>query len=276
MESASSARASFCGPRKQHWPPEPWAPTDFHVALLRQVCYLGLAGWGVPKQRWEKVAFSSHSSLFPQRHRQSLGLLLKAAVPWGSGPWVCSSFLPPTTQGETGSRTRGIPLVLPCRKWGHQFVFQGSVCHVLPPKWVCAWALSRVWLCVTPRTVARQAPLSMGFPSQEHWSRLPFPSSGDLPEPGVEPASVACPALAGGFFTKWVDLRHLSWLVKIHCEKQYVCMKPCPFPRSQEALSSVRVRDLHGSTSLKKLSTANPVPHHADSSCPNMLKPTIG
>ena len=38
----------------------------------------------------------------------------------------------------------------------------------------------------------------MGFPRQEHWSGLLFPSPGDLPDPGIEPAS---PALAGGFFT---------------------------------------------------------------------------
>ena len=43
-----------------------------------------------------------------------------------------------------------------------------------------------------------QTPLSMGFPRQEHWSGLPFLSLGDLPVPGIEPAS---PALAGRFFT---------------------------------------------------------------------------
>ena len=51
---------------------------------------------------------------------------------------------------------------------------------------------------VTPWTVAHQTPLSMGFPRQEYWSGLPFPSPGDLPNPGIEPAS---PAMAGGFFT---------------------------------------------------------------------------
>ena len=40
---------------------------------------------------------------------------------------------------------------------------------------------------MTPRTVACQAPLSMGFPRQEYWSGLPFPSPGDLPDPGIEP-----------------------------------------------------------------------------------------
>ena len=47
-------------------------------------------------------------------------------------------------------------------------------------------------------TVAQQAPLSMGFSRQECWSEPPFPSPGDLPEPGIELMS---PALAGGFFT---------------------------------------------------------------------------
>ena len=51
---------------------------------------------------------------------------------------------------------------------------------------------------VTPWTVALQAPLSMGFPSQEDWSGLPFPSPGDIPDPEIEPTA---PALAGRFFT---------------------------------------------------------------------------
>ena len=48
----------------------------------------------------------------------------------------------------------------------------------------------------TPWTAARQAPLSMGFPRQEYWGGLSFPSSGGLPDPGIDPVS---PALAGGF-----------------------------------------------------------------------------
>jgi len=48
-----------------------------------------------------------------------------------------------------------------------------------------------------PWTVARQAPLSLGFPRQEHWSGLPFPPPGDLPGSGIEPTS---PALAVRFF----------------------------------------------------------------------------
>ena len=60
---------------------------------------------------------------------------------------------------------------------------------------------SHVQLFVTLWTVACQAPLSMGILQQEYWSRLPFPSPGDLPDPGMEPASPTSPALAGVFFT---------------------------------------------------------------------------
>ena len=51
---------------------------------------------------------------------------------------------------------------------------------------------------VTPYTVAHQAPLFMGFFTQEYWSGLPFPSPGDLPDSGIEHLS---PPLAEGFFT---------------------------------------------------------------------------
>ena len=50
-------------------------------------------------------------------------------------------------------------------------------------------SLSRVRLCVTLWTVAYQTPPSMGFSRQEYWSGLPFPSPGDLPEPGIETKS---------------------------------------------------------------------------------------
>ena len=52
-------------------------------------------------------------------------------------------------------------------------------------------SLSRVWLFATPWTIACQAPLSMEFSRQENWSGLPFPSPGDLPNPGIEPQSPA-------------------------------------------------------------------------------------
>ena len=64
-----------------------------------------------------------------------------------------------------------------------------------------ACVLSHIQLFATPWTVAHQAPLSVEFSKQENWSGLPFPPPVDLTDPGVEPASLASPALAGDFFT---------------------------------------------------------------------------
>ena len=55
-------------------------------------------------------------------------------------------------------------------------------------------SFSRVRLFVTPWTVAYQAPLSVGFSRQEYWSGSPFPSPGDLSDPGIEPRSLALQA----------------------------------------------------------------------------------
>ena len=60
---------------------------------------------------------------------------------------------------------------------------------------------SHVQLFATLWTVVLQAPLSMEFSMQEHWSRLPCPPPGNLPDPGTESASLMSLALAGGFFT---------------------------------------------------------------------------
>ena len=65
----------------------------------------------------------------------------------------------------------------------------------------CVLGLSHVQLFGTPWTVAHRGPLSMEFARQDYWSGLPFPSPGDLPNPGSEPESLASPALAGIFFT---------------------------------------------------------------------------
>ena len=82
---------------------------------------------------------------------------------------------------------------------------------------------SRVQLFATPRTVAHQATLSMGFSRQEYWRELPFPSPGDLPnpgsnlsllgdlpDPGIKLASLRSPASAGGFFTTSTTQEALS------------------------------------------------------------------
>ena len=64
-----------------------------------------------------------------------------------------------------------------------------AVCSTLRPPWA----------------VACQAPLSMEFSMQEYCSELPFPTPGDLPDPGMEPVSLASHALAGGLFITGVS-----------------------------------------------------------------------
>ena len=97
--------------------------------------------------------------------------------------------------------TSSSPKESPCRRshgeagqqaWKHQKCKRGS------RPGVCLQLLSCARSCPTlrdPITVARQAPLSMGFSRQEHWSGLPFPSPGDLPDPGIRTESPVSPTL---------------------------------------------------------------------------------
>ena len=81
----------------------------------------------------------------------------------------------------------------------HEFTFCEFRCNVHRPlcsiAWWCVRAVlshfSCVWLLVRPWTVARQAPLPMGFSRQEYWAVSPRPPPGHLPDPGIEPASLA-------------------------------------------------------------------------------------
>ena len=84
---------------------------------------------------------------------------------------------------EPGVVDEGSPL----GKDNHTQIQLHSLC--LHAQW-----LNRVWLFVTPWTVALQAPLSVEFSQQEYWSGLPFRSPGDLPDPGIEPRSPALQA----------------------------------------------------------------------------------
>ena len=88
---------------------------------------------------------------------------------------------------------------------------------------ISVWVLSHfsdVWLFVTLWTVAREPPLSMGLSRQEYWSGLPFPSPGDLPDPGIKPTLLMSVAVAGGFFTA-----SATW--KAHFSKSELSFKNC-------------------------------------------------
>ena len=78
---------------------------------------------------------------------------------------------------------------------------------------------SRVWLFATPWTVVHQIPLSMEFSRQEYWSGLPFPTPEYIPDSGIQPASLAPPALAGRFFTNSTNLGNplLCWFITKGC-----------------------------------------------------------
>ena len=93
-------------------------------------------------------------------------------------------------------------------RWGHKFVIKlplsFNIYCVKALKMSLSWGISnastvkmlvaQLCLFVIPWTAARQAPLSMGFSRQEHWSELPYPPPGDLPDPGIEPRSPALQA----------------------------------------------------------------------------------
>ena len=76
---------------------------------------------------------------------------------------------------------------------------------------------SHVWPFATPWTVAHQ---SIGFFRQEYWSGLPYPSPGDLSNPGVEPASLVSPVLAGRFFNT-----RATWEAQEHWDISELCRK---------------------------------------------------
>ena len=89
------------------------------------------------------------------------------------------------------------------------------------------WKLLVTQLCPTlwdPWTVARQAPPSMGFSRQDYWNGLPFPSPGDLPDPGTEPRS---PALQADSLPSGLPGEPLCWKVHAHlkhCQRLSDCI----------------------------------------------------
>ena len=92
-------------------------------------------------------------------------------------------------------------------------------------KWKCQ-SLSRVRLFGILRTIVCQDPLSMEFSRQEYWSGVPFPSPGDLPDPGIKPWS---PAYEGGFFTFWatreaqnLEYNCLQYCVGFYCTTKWI------------------------------------------------------
>ena len=93
-------------------------------------------------------------------------------------------------------------------------------------KWSELKSLTRVWLFATPWTAAYQAPPSVGFSRKEYWSGLPFPSPGDLPDPGIEPGSPAfqVDALTSEPWGTWIKKSSLS---EKTTAMKYTCTHVC-------------------------------------------------
>ena len=105
--------------------------------------------------------------------------------------------LPPSSRVEELARSAPHPLPSPsplptlqssfCLQFFFQNVFESLLSRCPPFTILCVSAPPSD--SATPWTAAHQAPLSMGFSRQEYWNGWPFPSPGDLPDPGVEPGS---------------------------------------------------------------------------------------
>ena len=117
----------------------------------------------------------------------------------------------------------------------HYCTFQGTILYDLKCFIFCVYcflriictemtitqSLSCVQLFVTPWTVTCQAPLSMEFSKQKYWSGLPFLPPGDLPYPGIKPASLLSPAFTGGFFTTSTRKPHYNPVLSSCITEQY-------------------------------------------------------
>ena len=113
--------------------------------------------------------------------------------------WTVAHQAPLSMEFPRQEYWSGLPFPSPKKPVTSMQLFKVLGCSF--PEKVKVKSLSHVQLFATQWTVAHQAPLSMEFSRQEYWSGLPFPTPGDLPEPGIKTASLASPALTGRFFT---------------------------------------------------------------------------
>ena len=144
------------------------------------------------------------------------------AVP--SSSMIVALFLPlMPTQGLSPSPPSSLPLFC---------TFIASTAPI-----VGSQSLRRVPLIATPWTVALQAPLSMGFSRQEYWSGLPFPSPRDLPDPGMEPASLA---LAGRFFTAEPPDNSHYFAIVLPFSSEFPLPLPLPLPLPESSAAAGR------------------------------------
>ena len=137
--------------------------------------------------RWEQTAGEMCCETFSPffKHKSNYPITIMPRYP--QGDW----FQDPAVPRFLGAHVSYIKCLSTVSLHTHGFCFQACMLS----------RFSHVWIFATPWTVARQAPLSMGFSRQVYWNGLPCPPPRDLPDPGIKPASLMSPAMAGGFFT---------------------------------------------------------------------------
>ena len=143
--------------------------------------------------------------------------------------WKVDTFLvahAPNVQGELLLSPRPF-----CYRLHLQFLFT-SIILVCVSVCVCtrAQSLIHVQLCVTPWTIACQAPLFMELSRQEYWSGLPFPTPGDLPNPGIESMSLASSALTGRFLTTALPRKHQTYNTLVQTDWEFAPWITIYFP----------------------------------------------
>ena len=129
---------------------------------------------------------------------------------------------------------------------------------------VCVFELlSRVRFLATPWTIARQAPLSMGFSRQEYWSGLPFPSPGDLPNLEIEPGS---PALQADSLPSEPQGKPQNTLLSLLLSRSVVSdyLQPCGLQLQRYASEDL---PLPGPSGCPRSQTAAARPYRASPSC---------
>ena len=119
--------------------------------------------------------------------------------------------------------------------WSHLQQFPLFLIHIYPEECVCL--LSHVQPFATTWTVAHQPVLSMGFPSQEYWSRLPFPTPGDLPYPGIQSVFLACPAF------RWILYHYVTW--EAHPKEQILAINTSSYSFICLGYQVVRLKSLN-------------------------------
>ena len=151
-------------------------------------------------------ACSLHHSIISDSLWLSMGFSHKEY--WSQLPFPPPGYLPHSGNEPLPSSLAFQVDSLPLSLWGSPFLLGLSNISL----YACGstHSLSHIWLFETSWAAAQQAPLSMEFSRQGNWSGFPFPTSGDLPNPGIKSMSLASPALASRFFTTETAEKHTS------------------------------------------------------------------